>query len=92
MLFPHPELLYFDNFKRSRNYISVEEHEANIKYVLAHLVTYFEFPPIHDGCHAKHHNHSGVPASRANLILWADLAPTFGESATSDMLATMFAP
>jgi len=87
------KLLYFDDFKRSRHQILVEEHEANIKYVLAHLVTYFEFPPIHDGCHAKHQPTSGVPASRANLVTsWADLAPTFGEPVTSDMLATMYAP
>jgi len=87
------ELLYFDNFKRSRHQISLEEHEANVKYVLAHLVTYFEFPPIHDGCHAKHRPTSGVQASRANLVTSrADLAPTFGEPVTSNMLATMYAP
>ena len=61
--------------------------------MLAHLVTYFEFPPIHDGCHAKHRPTSGVQASRANLVTSrADLAPTFGEPVTSDMLATMYAP
>ena len=63
-------ILYYDDFKRSRHYISLQEHDANVKYVLAHLVSYFEFPPVYDGCHGRGSLQptSSVPASRANLV------------------------
>lgn len=61
--------------------------------MLAHLVSYFEFPPVYDGCQDTRYAHSSVPASRANLVpIFANLSRVFGEPVHASMLATLYAP
>jgi len=43
-------LNYRDVFSRVNVRISLEEHQANLRFLLAHIDEYVEFPPVLDGC------------------------------------------
>lgn len=51
---------YADFFHRWTSFISADEHASNLRFLRAHVRTYFEFPPLYDACS---HIHSPEPRS-----------------------------
>ena len=44
------KIKYKDFFGHYTTLITPDEHASNLKFLRAHVRTYFEFPPLYDGC------------------------------------------
>lgn len=43
-------VLYQDHFGKTQLFITREEHEANLAFILGHVISYVEFPALFDAC------------------------------------------
>lgn len=85
-------LAYRDQFGRESMNITVEAHQENVEYIRAKTDTYFEFPPVFDGCSRTSGDGAAGPLlGNATRLLAFGLPPVARDPAHYDHMYPAYA-